>query len=118
MELLQYLSDDEIEVELDLADQDSEESLDLVDQHKEIKLWDDKKTNRQLLTGSNLAENGDQPWKNRHLRKLVRVSPNAEPMPNIKKVEDPHQKQSLADKINDLNRGISHDGKSHYTKKN
>ena len=59
MELLQHLSDDEIEVELDLADQDSEESLDLVDQHKEIKLWDDKKTTRQLLTGSNLAENGD-----------------------------------------------------------
>ena len=59
MELLQNLSDEEIELELDVIDQDSEESVDLADQHDEIKLWDDKKTNRQLLTGSNLAENGD-----------------------------------------------------------
>lgn len=46
MELLQNLSDEEIELELDVKDQDSEDSVDLVDQHNEIKLWDDKKTNR------------------------------------------------------------------------
>ena len=54
------------------------------DPHNDIKLWNDKiATKKNPLAKSTLEDQGDEPWKNKHLRKLLRVSPDGEPLPKI-----------------------------------
>ena len=94
MKQLQQLSDDEIDAELQVIDSsESEDETGMkADAHDDIKLWNDKiSAKKNQMVTSTLQDQGEEPWKNRHLRKLVRVSPNADPLPKIKKIEDPAQ---------------------------